>query len=341
MTTGKLLERFEGCLVGGAVGDALGYPVEFMSYESICGRFGPEGICGYWLEETGGVALFSDDTQMTLFTASGLIAAGRDATRATFTKAIHRAYLDWLYTQDQSFSESPGTSRLLEEPQLFSRRAPGNTCLSALRTRKMGLMEKPLNNSCGCGGVMRVAPVGLFLDDADEAAYVAALAAALTHGHPMGYLPAAALAYVISRCAHSDAPSLGAVVDECIERLPGWFDDDSSYALRLGEQLSQAAELAAGTAVDAANIPLLGEGWVGDEALAIALYCCLRHLESFDDAVVAAVNHSGDSDSTGAIAGNIMGACLGLGAVGPAWTGQLELRELLLVMARELYEAAV
>ena len=331
---------FEGCIVGGAVGDALGYPVEFMSYEAICRQFGPAGIRGYWLEKTGGTALFSDDTQMTLFTAAGLLAAGADASWAQFAREIHRAYLDWLATQDRSFHRNPRITWLLDVPQLFSRRAPGNTCLSALHSGKMGLMEEPLNNSCGCGGVMRVAPVGLFVDNPAEAAHVAAMAAAITHGHPMGYIPAAGLAFIVNRCVYGNLASLAAVIEECIEQLPSWFEDEPFQARSMGDQLARAAELAANDASDARNIPLLGEGWVGDEALAIAVYACLRHPDDFSEAVIAAVNHSGDADSTGAIAGNIMGAWLGIEAIESCWTDDLELRDVLLRLAHELQDAA-
>ena len=334
------LERFEGCLIGGAAGDALGYPVEFSSYEGICARYGAQGITSYAADGFSDLALFSDDTQMTLFTAEGLLAAGPDASRATFVRKIHRAYLDWLKTQEQLPPAGSDGSSLLDEPQLYARRAPGNTCLSALRSHKMGLMEKPLDNSKGCGGVMRVAPVGLFVDDADEAAFVAAMAAAITHGHSMGYVPAAALAFIVNRCVYGDPVSLQAVVGECIDRLPTWFDDDRAAAEDMGRQLARAAELAAGDVPDAANIKVLGEGWVGDEALAIAVYACLRHEDDFGAALVAAVNHDGDSDSTGAIAGNVMGAWLGLGAIGPEWTERLELRDLILRVASDL-EAAV
>ena len=339
MTDSMLASRFEGCLVGGAIGDALGYPVEFMSYASICSTFGPDGIQAYWLEETGGIALFSDDTQMTLFTAAGLLNAGVDASWAQYAKQIHRAYLDWLHTQESWFTKNPQCTWLLDEPQLYSHRAPGNTCLSALRSCKMGLMEKPLNNSCGCGGVMRVAPVGLFVSDSDEAAHVAALAAALTHGHPMGYIPAAALAYIVNRCVYGEPDTLAGVVDDCIRRLPAWFEDEQYQAAEMGRQLAYAAELAANSDADAVNIPLMGEGWVGDQALAIAVYACLRHPDDFSAAVIAAVNHSGDADSTGAIAGNIMGAYLGAEAIESRWTDDLELYDLLRRMASELMAA--
>lgn len=336
MDKDTMLDRCEGCVVGGAVGDALGYPVEFMSYRSIRATYGEGGIRSYQLSGADGTALFSDDTQMTLFTAAGLIAAGRNASWAQYARHLHRSYLDWLRTQDQPYREGKGTTWLLDEPQLYSLRAPGNTCLSALRSRRMGLMEKPLNNSCGCGGVMRVAPIGLYLADPDDALQVGAIAAAITHGHPMGFIPAAALAYIVNRLTWGEEASLSEVVGACAERLPEWFEDFRPSARDMGAQLSRASELAANGEKDADNIALLGEGWVGDEALAIAVYAALRHEGDFSQTVIAAVNHGGDSDSTGAIAGNIAGAQLGASRIGHEWTCALELPGALRRVAREL-----
>lgn len=331
----KLKETCQGCMVGGAVGDALGYPVEFMSYDSIRRQFGSSGIRGYWLDETGGVALFSDDTQMTLFTAAGLLAISPEAGRSKIRSAIHRSYIDWLHTQDRSVKPYD-ISKLLDEKQLYSRRAPGNTCLSALRSGRKGTLSQPINDSKGCGGVMRVAPVGLWERDAGRAAVLAADAAAITHGHPMGWIPAAALAWIVNRCAYGQYSDLAAIAEDCVELLPELVPAQADAACDMGDQLRRAAELAANDTPDCENLPLLGEGWVGDEALAIAVYACLRHPEDFSEAVIAAVNHSGDADSTGAIAGNIMGAWLGLGAIEDKWTHDLELRELLLRMGADL-----
>lgn len=339
MTHTKLSDRFAGCLVGGAVGDALGYPIEFCSYQRICELFGPQGIQDYWLEETGGTALFSDDTQMTLFTAEGLVKAGAGATRAEYASAIHKAYLDWLRTQRGTYVEGKaGYTWLFQVPELYSRRAPGNTCLSALGSRRMGLMEEPINHSKGCGGVMRVAPCGLFFDDPDEAAMVAALAAAITHGHPLGYISAAGLAYIVNRCALAAPASLESVVRDCIDLLPTWFEDERAYAEDMADRLAHAIDLAHNTDPDQQNILCLGEGWVGEEALAIAVYAALRHEGDFTGTIVCSVNHGGDTDSTGAIAGNIAGAQLGLGAIEARWTDALELRDVIERVACELLE---
>ena len=132
-------DRFRGCLIGGAAGDALGYAVEFMRERDIFRMFGEKGITEYELSK--GKALFSDDTQMTLFTATGLLlGTTRGMTRGVGGPSpfyIGLCYQDWLQTQEKSYSpEKRGRySWLANIPELYSPRAPGNTCLAALRFR--------------------------------------------------------------------------------------------------------------------------------------------------------------------------------------------------------------
>ena len=101
--------------------------------------------------------------------------------------------------------------------------------------------------------------------------------------------------------------------------------------------INRAIELSEFDIVDLDVIHMLGEGWTGDEALAIAVYCALKYDHDFDKAIIASVNHSGDSDSTGAITGNIMGAYLGLSAIPEKYTRNLELLDVIIEIAEDLY----
>jgi ADP-ribosylglycohydrolase len=169
----------------------------------------------------------------------------------------------------------------------------------------MGTVDDPLNDSKGCGGVMRVAPVGLLGGDRFD---LACDVAALTHGHPTGYLAAGALAEILARIL--DGAPLPAALDAAERRLrerPG--HEETLAALRAAREGSAR-----------------GGGWVAEEALAVAVQCALA-AESFAHGVRLAVNHSGDSDSTGAIAGNLLGALLGADAIPQRWLAQLELRD--------------
>lgn len=340
-------DRIRGSLIGGAAGDALGYAVEFMPLSVICKTYGETGIREYDPDQLTGEALISDDTQMTMFTADGLlrgeIAAASGSTEPS-ARYIYEAYLDWLETQgmDGYTNHSDGVhqrSWLLEVGKLHSRRAPGGTCLSALRSGKMGTIEKPINDRNGCGGVMRVAPVGLFRRDmhSPEVMLEAAQAAAVTHGNPMGYIPAGVLAFIVHQIVYCGEYDLYRIVRNAQEMIPIVFGDNS-MSERMMNFLGLAMLISQNESEeDWPNISRLGEGWVGDEALAIAVYCCLRYSHDFSKCLEAAVNHDGDSDSTGAIAGNILGALYGYEALEQKWKDKLELHDVILELADDMY----
>ena len=159
-----LKDKVKGCLLGGAIGDALGYPVEFVySYKSIEREYGKGGIQKYdlrypWLNHIGKKALVSDDTQMTLYTLNALLES--DKKRVSLMEETIRQYLGWFYRQVGNPVPEHLKSELTEIEELNQRRAPGNTCISALNAISRG--EKIFNNSKGCGGVMRVAPIGIW-----------------------------------------------------------------------------------------------------------------------------------------------------------------------------------
>lgn len=187
---------------------------------------------------------------------------------------------------------------------------------------------------------MRVAPIGLYFEEgsmpSDDIDRIGAEAAALTHGHELGYIPAAALVHVISRVAHNDGMALLDAVLDMRKAISRQFAK-AEHIGELLELIDRAIELSQANMDDVEAIHALGEGWVGDEALAIALYCALKYSHDFDRAIIAAVNHKGDSDSTGAITGNILGAYLGLGKIPQKYTDKLELKDVIFEIADDLY----
>ena len=316
-------DRVLGCLLGGAVGDALGYKVEFSSLRAIRERFGPAGIQEPVLSAAG-KAVVSDDTQMTLFTAEGLIEGmAQSGALADALDAVRTATLDWYEMQ---MGRQAG-SRLAEFAVLGKNRARGTTCESGCAIGATGTPENPINNSKGCGGVMRVAPVGLWLESRDEDAFeLAARCAAQTHGHPSGYLSAGALASIIRNLLAGLAPSRCAA--RAIEIARDWQGGDETVAA-----MEHACEMAAREATDRADVVAqLGKGWVGEEALAIGLYSVLV-ASDFEDTVCIAANHGGDSDSTASIAGQIYGAWKGLAGIPHTWVRRLDTLDPLLDVA--------
>ncbi|GAA3538957.1 hypothetical protein GCM10022263_28090 [Nocardioides daeguensis] len=152
MTTGRAPERHglenyrsrvRGSLLGGAIGDALGGPVEFWSLDRIRAECGRDGVKEYLSESVDGARIYgriTDDTQMTLFTVDGMIRASVRQDRGLgFTVGVlHPAYDRWLDTQLQDGPDGERDGWLINERWLYSRRAPGNTCLSALEVPRGG-----------------------------------------------------------------------------------------------------------------------------------------------------------------------------------------------------------
>ena len=366
----KTKDRIRGSLMAGASGDALGYSVEFMSRKSILAQYGTKGITKFDLSSEG-KALVSDDTQMTLFTACGmLMGVTRGYMRGVGGQPegyVDGAYLDWYYTQTgkkkEMLTDDFHYTWLRDLPELAHRRAPGNTCLSACESL---LQHKEVqNNSKGCGGIMRVAPMALLMagywsrggsfynvEQMDEAG---AEVAAVTHKHPLAFLPAAMLTHLIYRVIRMEENEIKAnIADIALETIDSLdniykseYEEDKRYLANLTRM---AVAFAANDKSDAENIRLLGEGWTGEEAWAIALYCAVRHIDSIEEAIIAAVNHDGDSDSTGAVCGNIMGAIYGYEAMkrkrlfcpqGKELEQTLELSDIILTLADDLYTSCI
>ena len=332
--------RYRGCLLGGAVGDALGAPVEFLSRDAILTRFGPDGISKY-VPAYGRLGAVTDDTQMTLFTAEGLLRSWvRDMIRGMTTEVgvTAQSYLRWLMTQSERpsqnidpFDEEP--SWLSQQPDLHYRRAPGNTCISALKQMRYP-GEPARNNSKGCGAVMRMAPAGLFAAsirpprDPDAAFRLGTDLSALTHGHPTGALAGGAFAALIMELAKGDTlPAALATVKTLLANRP--HHEEALLALESAQHLAEQ------NLDHSKAIRQLGQGWVAEEALAISVYCALV-AHDFRQGVMLAVNHDGDSDSTGSITGNMLGVALGVDAIPAEWLEGLELREVIEEVADDL-----
>lgn len=341
----NLHDKCRGSLIGGAVGDALGYAVEFDRLPAILSRFGGNGIASFELDGEG-IARFSDDTQMSLFTAEGLLcamAAGKSFEKDVLP-FITKAYEHWFYTQSYPFLAMKG-SWLTHVRGLWSQRAPGMTCMSALQSLSLPNGRPVVNNSKGCGGVMRVAPIGIYsaahpkVIDLEHAGYLAGHAADITHKHPLSTYSSMALAMIVADCiAHDkiDREKFRFIVINRVLKLLGLYFKEDTHLEQLSSLILKAITLAESDASDTDSIRGLGEGWVAEETLAIAVFSVMRFIDDFGKCIVCAVNHNGDSDSTGAVAGNIIGAILGYDAIPEKYIHGLELHDLLLSVADDL-----
>ncbi len=339
-------DRILGSMVGGAVGDALGYAVEFISWNEITGRYGAQGITRYELNRQG-VAEISDDTQMSLFVACGLMNGDTyiaDKGLGSPHGYDWAALKAWYLTQIQTF-DTPREKRwncfwLLDEPRLYVRRAPGMTCMRSLSG------QYPENDSKGCGGIMRIAPLALYEYQfsglsREQKWENAREMVEYTHNHPLAWMPAVLLVDVLCKIMHgaAESESLEGIVRESALAMEDILaNEHGRYLVALVEK---AFSLAKDNGVpDHDAIEQLGGGWTAEETLAIALYCVAKYPTDFERAIVASVNHSGDSDSTGSVTGNIIGAMLGRGAIPQHYIDNLELIDVIEEMANDVASGA-
>lgn len=327
-------------MLAGTIGDALGAPVEFMSRSEIVQQFGPRGITRY-VPAYGVVGAITDDTQMTLFTAEGLLRADvRFSLRGVCNpvSVVRNAYLRWLRTQGTGEIQLDGW--LASNKELFARRAPGLTCLASLRDAQQSC--EAINDSKGAGGIMRIAPVAVMAAvgadrsnpasakyAADAAFQMGCKVAGITHGHPTGQLAAGAMASIVAQVL-LDVP-----IREAAQHALALVAAQPNHreTVRACESALDAVDHA--DAHSNVGVAQLGEGWVAEEALAIALYCALA-ARDFESAIIMAVNHDGDSDTTGSLVGHLLGATLGTAALPSYWLEQLELRDVIQTIADDM-----
>ncbi|WP_309501070.1 type VII secretion system-associated protein [Saccharopolyspora gloriosae] len=328
-------QRFLGSVLAAAAGDALGAPIETYPVEQIRSRYGERGVTDY---ERGGdhPGEFTDDTQLILFTLEGLIrghvAARRGATGGPLA-AVQLGYQRWLHTQGHAWSRAAGPYAerhpepdgwLIAERDLFAVRSPNSECITALREFASvgvpGTFQRPINDSDDNTGVVRAAPFALWSQDPREVFRLAAAGAALTCSKPSGYLPAGVLAVLVHRLLDGAAlPDALTAARDLLAECDG--HQQTERLLLVAEDLAAQGTPSAEQIKD-----LIGGGWTGHEALAIAVCAALSN-DGIGPAVMAAVNHSGDSDSTGAICGAIVGAREGVSAMPGIWLRDLKQRE--------------
>lgn len=306
----EIADRLEGCLKLGALGDALGYMIEFDRTDEIVREHGIGGIrLARLLQDPCPVV--SDDTQMTLFTAEGILDASRQPDPASpdggLMRSVSDAYVRWYGTQEGFSGLRP--DGLASSEIMNRRRAPGHTCLSGCLAGAVGTPASPANDGDGCGGVMRVAPLAFLSGTASSAFSLGARGAALTHGHPTAWLSAGMLTHMLHNVSRDmDVENAAWAACEEASRYPG-----SGQVTELVEKavmLFWTGERAAPSVIEK-----IGSGWNGREALAIAVYAVLASEGDPARCIEIGAFHSGDSDSTASVAGQMLGASMGWQAI--------------------------
>lgn len=302
--------QFIGCIVGLAVGDAIGYPAEFRRRAQILKEIGPDGITEFIrLKDErfsrpffmGGAdhppGTFTDDTQLTIAVAEALLSHG-SCEPDSLMPEMARHFVDW--------------SRSAEND-----RSPGGTCMEGCGNLANGVAWRTAGvaDSKGCGSAMRVAPIGLFYDDLDKVQDVASASSLLTHGHSAALAGAAAGALMVALALRGASPT--EIYEEVDRRCSASSKDFAATWQKIPKLLSRPPE-------EVLTEQHLGEGWVAEEAVASAMYCVWRSPDDYSATILTAINTDGDSDSLGTIAGSILGARLGANAIPAKWRAEVE-----------------
>ncbi|MBN1546544.1 MAG: ADP-ribosylglycohydrolase family protein [Syntrophaceae bacterium] len=300
-------EKAKGLIFGLAIGDALGYPTEFITLARIKTEFGPNGVADF----PKSPALFTDDTQMSIAVAEALIKAG-DQDLETIMEAIKEEFIKWRRSPENN-------------------RAPGNACLAGVSNMERGVhwSESGVTDSKGCGSAMRVAPIGyVYQHDPDKLKLVARASGICTHGHRTAIAASIGAAYLVKLALDGTYP---------VRMIPETLSFTAGISREFDTALSKVSECL-NWPNEEDGLKYLGEGWIGEEAVALALYCFLRYPDDYKAAVLRGANTNGDSDSIACIAGSISGAYNGIDAIPNEWIKRIEKSEFLNDLATRLAE---
>lgn len=299
------IEKYNDIILAGAIGDAFGYLVEFDDLLSIKNKYGEEGIK---LEQFENLTnwVVSDDTQMTLFCwdVVNIFINKKEVNSEEINRNIYLNYLDWQKTQ--FYLELKPKTKLGQYKELWAKRAPGMTCLQALGSNKLGTIEKPINNSKGCGGIMRTAPISFLNLPLEQIFDLGCLQAAITHGHENGYLSSGFFAGLLKEL--TNGKELNQAIKNNILILKRYNKHESilNYIQNIQDKIKNPSIYKEEEISD-----FIGEGWVGEEALGVALYTFAKG-RNFKEVIELATNHQGDSDSTASLACQLYAAQNGL-----------------------------
>ena len=336
---------YRGCLLGMAVGDAMGYTVDDRSLEQIRQDYGPEGLLGYDL--VNGYADVSSYTQLAAFAGNGLLLGltrgQMQGIMAPYVRYIALAEREWSQTQRYSGNPERSVCWVSRDRELRGRRCMDTRMLDTLSRGRPGSMEEPVNRFVTPGAMTVAIPVGMFFNplrtDREEIDRLGAEAVALTHGAPQAFLSGGVLAHIISRLIWDGPRSLKELVKESIEALQDGFGREyHRQANEVRDGLNMALRLAASHNVSCSDAMEHLKCTTVPEILAGAVYAALCYENNFDEAMFTAVNHSGCSAAVGAVTGAILGAKLGEEAIPDFYLEPLETVELLRELADDMLQ---
>lgn len=332
------LSRYQGCLLGLAVGDAMGSPIDKKSWEEICQDYGPNGLMGYDL--VNGYAEITSYTQLAAYASNGLLLGMSRYQPESYGKFIYAALKEWAKCQENRTPPDRCLCWVSRIPAMRRRLCMDTRMLDTLARETAGTLENSINSSSYPSALTCSVVVGLFFDagrmEPRQIGTLSAETMALTSGDPETILASAVLAYSIA----------GIVQDGELPLQTHFTNAVAAVRVQFGNRYPQAEKVAAlvEKAITLANDPELTplvamtilNCTTASECLAGAIYTALVHPENFDEGMISAVNHSGRSGAVGAVTGAILGAKLGVEALPDFYLESLDALEVLKELATDM-----
>ena len=331
---GKDTSKYIGCLLGLAVGDAMGYTVDEMTWDDILENYGPNGLLGYDLQND--YAEVTSYTQVAAFVANGLLLGITRGKQDAYVRYVSIAMREWAKRQHFPRDPEKAWCWVAQKPALRRRHCRDPWMLDAFRFENLGTVQRPVNKADSPGAITAAASVAMFFDprrmNALQIGDLAVQTIALTHGNPDAYLSGAALAYALAGILQEPDAPVGEQFLHAADVMEQQFGEKFPHAKEVASALRKGIRMAREAGRDHREDM---ESFVCDtasECLTAAAYAATVCPEDFDSAMILAINHSGRSAAVGAITGAVVGARLGEEALPDFYLESLEpikeLREL-------------
>lgn len=329
-----------GCLLGIAIGDALGYATDGKSWEEIRRDYGDSGLQGYDLKNSDWAEITSY-TQLAAFTACGLLSGLTRSGDKEHLKYITGAMQEWAQCQKNRAAPYRGLCWVAQLPQLRRRTCMDTRMVESLTRWRPGSLRRPANSFSAPSAITAAAAVGVFFEpgrmDPTEIGILAAQTVALTHGDPETFLAGAVVAYVLAGILQDPELTLAEQYQQAVQITAQQFEKRHPQEMAaLTAKVNKAISMVKHLELEPRQVmEMLGCGTAA-ECMAGAMYACLIHPGNFDEAVTVAVNHGGRTCATGALTGAIMGARLGDAVLKDFYLESLECTQALLCLADDL-----
>ena len=331
------LSAYKGCLLGLAVGDAMGYPVDKKTWDEISGMYGPNGLLGYDL--ANGSADNTSYTQLAAFVYNGLLLGAIRGKPENYGKFIALSLRDWAKSQQFWGATEKTFCWVAQVPEMRRRHCMDTSMLDALRRETLGTPEKPVFRSAFPGALTAAVAVGLAAEPGkmtgEQIGRLGAEAVAITHGDPEAFLSGSFVAYVIAGILQEPTAKLPDIFCKVCDLLEQQYSERYPQVQTVVGGVKRAMSLTK----DAELSPLAAMTLLGcttaAECVAGAVYASTIHMANFDEAMIVSVNHSGRSGCVGALTGAIMGAKLGVEALPDFYLESLETTAVLSELAKD------